>query len=74
MHHVLGGVPVQDLRDALLSRHGYTLGAGRQMVDKVALRLQLCLRVFGDIAIDYIEGSGDLRLEGDDALTSVGEE
>ena len=30
--------------------------------------------LFGDIAIDYIEGSGDLRLEGDDALTSVGEE
>ena len=29
--------------------------------------------LFGDIAIDYIEGSGDLRLEGDDALTSVGE-
>lgn len=29
---------------------------------------------FGDIAIDYIEGSGELNLEGDDALTSVGEE
>ena len=28
---------------------------------------------FGDIAIDYIEGSGELHLEGDDALTSVGE-
>ena len=28
---------------------------------------------FGDIAIDYIEGSGELNLEGDDALTSVGE-
>ncbi len=29
---------------------------------------------FGDIAIDYIEGSGELNLEGDDALTSVGEQ
>ncbi len=29
---------------------------------------------FGDISIDYIEGSGDLDLTGDDALTSVGEE
>lgn len=29
---------------------------------------------FGDIAIDYIEGSGELHLEGDDALTSVGEQ
>lgn len=28
---------------------------------------------FGDIAVDYIEGSGDLVLTGDDALTSVGE-
>ena len=28
---------------------------------------------FGDIAIDYIEGSGELILDGDDALTSVGE-
>ena len=27
---------------------------------------------FGDIAIDYIEGSGDLNLAGEDALTSVG--
>lgn len=26
---------------------------------------------FGDIAIDYIEGSGELNLDGDDALTSV---
>lgn len=26
---------------------------------------------FGDIAIDYIEGSGELKLVGDDALTSV---
>lgn len=29
---------------------------------------------FGDIEIDYIEGSGDLDLTGEDALTSVGEE
>ncbi len=29
---------------------------------------------FGDIAIDYIEGSGKLDLSGDDALTSVGED
>ena len=29
---------------------------------------------FGDIRIDYIEGSGELHLTGDDALTSVGEE
>ncbi|WP_165053456.1 MULTISPECIES: ScpA family protein [unclassified Adlercreutzia] len=29
---------------------------------------------FGDIAIDYIEGSGELNLVGEDALTSVGEE
>lgn len=29
---------------------------------------------FGDIAIDYIEGSGELNLVGDDALTSIGEE
>ncbi len=29
---------------------------------------------FGDIAIDYIEGSGELNLAGDDALTSIGEE
>ena len=29
---------------------------------------------FGDISIDYIEGSGELDLTGDDALTSVGEE
>ena len=28
---------------------------------------------FGDIQIDYIEGSGELNLVGDDALTSVGE-
>lgn len=28
---------------------------------------------FGDIVVDYIEGSGELHLEGDDALTSVGE-
>lgn len=31
-------------------------------------------KTFGDISIDYIEGSGDLDLTGDDALTSVGEE
>lgn len=29
---------------------------------------------FGDIQIDYIEGSGELKLVGQDALTSVGEE
>ena len=29
---------------------------------------------FGDIEVDYIEGSGELDLTGDDALTSVGEE
>ena len=29
---------------------------------------------FGDIDIAYIEGSGELDLTGDDALTSVGEE
>ena len=29
--------------------------------------------LFGDIEIDYIEGSGELLLDGDDALTSVGE-
>ncbi len=29
---------------------------------------------FGDILIDYIEGSGELDLTGDDALTSVGAE
>ena len=29
---------------------------------------------FGDIDIEYIEGSGELDLSGDDALTSVGEE
>ena len=29
---------------------------------------------FGDIDIRYIEGSGELVLTGDDALTSVGEE
>ena len=29
---------------------------------------------FGDISIDYIEGSGELDLTGDDARTSVGEE
>lgn len=28
---------------------------------------------FGDIAIDYVEGSGELILTGDDALTSVGQ-
>ena len=28
---------------------------------------------FGDIDIRYIEGSGELLLDGDDALTSVGE-
>lgn len=32
------------------------------------------LEEFGDIDICYIEGSGDLLLTGDDALTSVGEE
>lgn len=31
-------------------------------------------KLFGDIDIDYIEGSGELLLSGDDALTSVGEE
>lgn len=31
-------------------------------------------QLFGDIEIDYIEGSGDLSLSGDDALTSVGGE
>lgn len=30
--------------------------------------------LFGDIDIEYIEDSGELLLEGDDALTSVGEE
>lgn len=30
--------------------------------------------LFGDIDIDYIEGSGELSLSGADALTSVGEE
>ena len=30
--------------------------------------------LFGDIDISYIEGSGELLLDGDDALTSVGEE
>lgn len=30
--------------------------------------------LFGDISIDYIEGSGELDLTGEDALTSVGEE
>ena len=30
--------------------------------------------LFGDIPIDYIEGSGELDLTGEDALTSVGEE
>ena len=30
--------------------------------------------LFGDIDIDYIEGSGELLLDGEDALTSVGEE
>lgn len=29
--------------------------------------------MFGDIEIEYIEGSGALLLEGDDALTSIGE-
>lgn len=29
---------------------------------------------FGDIAVDYIEGSGELRLVDEDALTSVGED
>ena len=29
---------------------------------------------FGDIAIDYIEGSGELNLAGEDALTSIGED
>lgn len=31
-------------------------------------------KLFGDIDIDYIEGSGALLLSGDDVLTSVGEE
>ena len=31
-------------------------------------------QLFGDIDIEYIEGSGELLLDGDDALTSVGEE
>ncbi|MDO4291268.1 MAG: ScpA family protein [Eggerthellaceae bacterium] len=30
-------------------------------------------QAFGDIQIDYIEGSGELNLVGEDALTSVGE-
>ena len=30
--------------------------------------------LFGDISIDYIKGSGELDLTGEDALTSVGEE
>lgn len=30
--------------------------------------------LFGDIELSYIEGSGELVLDGDDALTSVGEE
>ena len=30
--------------------------------------------LFGDIDIDYIEGSGELLLDGEDALTSVGED
>ncbi len=29
--------------------------------------------LFGDVDIEYIEGSGELLLDGDDALTSVGE-
>lgn len=37
--------------------------------------VRLCQKEpFGDIAIDYIEGSGELLLAGDDALTSAGEE
>ena len=31
-------------------------------------------QLFGDIDIEYIEDSGELLLDGDDALTSVGEE
>ena len=31
-------------------------------------------QLFGDIDIRYIEGSGELLLDGDDALTSVGEQ
>ena len=44
-----------------------------ELYKRVMVRLEQD-ELFGDIAIDYIEGSGDLRLEGDDALTSVGEE
>ena len=29
---------------------------------------------FGDIDIDFIEGSGELIFDGDDAITSIGEE
>ena len=44
-----------------------------ELYKRVMVRLEQD-ELFGDIAIDYIENSGDLRLEGDDALTSVGEE
>lgn len=44
-----------------------------ELYKRVMVRLEQD-ELFGDIAIDYIEGSGDLRLEGGDALTSVGEE
>ena len=44
-----------------------------ELYKRVMVRLEQD-ELFGDIAIDYIENSGDLRLEGADALTSVGEE
>lgn len=43
-----------------------------ELYKRVMVRLEQT-EDFGDIAIDYIEGSGELILDGDDALTSVGE-
>ena len=43
-----------------------------ELYKRVMVRLEQA-EDFGDIAIDYIEGSGELILDGDDALTSVGE-
>ena len=45
----------------------------RQLYKRSMVRVEQS-QLFGDIDIEYIEGSGELLLDGDDALTSVGEE
>lgn len=43
-----------------------------ELYKRAMVKIEQC-ELFGDISLSYIEGSGDLSLEGDDMLTSVEE-